>query len=118
MAREHFDAYEDIFRNPYFKRQADGSQRHTTQIIGDRAVEIIKSQPRKKFFALTLWFNASHAENRDKRPGIGHFPWPKVVDGMYEETRIPAPRLSTSSIYESPPDFLKQSINRSRFYWR
>ena len=40
--REHFDAYEDNFQNPYFKRQAVGSRRHTTQIIGDRAVEFIK----------------------------------------------------------------------------
>ena len=116
--REHFDAYEDVFRKPYFKTQADGSTRHTTQIIGDRGVEFIKSQSTDRPFALNLWFNAAHAEDGDKRPGTGHFPWPRTVDGMYEDVPIAVPRLSAASIFHSQPDFLKQSINRVRFFWR
>jgi choline-sulfatase len=113
-----FDEYEDIFRRPYFKKQPDGSLRHTTQIIGDRAVDFLNSQPKGQPFALTLWFNASHAEDGDKRPGIGHFPWPKVVDGMYEDVPMPPPRLNDPAIFNSQPEFLKQSINRDRFFWR
>ncbi len=116
--RSHFDAYEDIFRHPYFKKQPDGSLRHTTQIIGDRAVDFLKSQPQDQPFALTLWFNASHAEDGDKRPGIGHFPWPKVVDGMYDDVVMPSPRLGDPAIFDTQPQFLKESINRERFYWR
>ncbi len=115
---DHFDVYEQIFGGPYHRKQPDGSTRHRTQIIGDRAVDFIKSQPADKPFALTLWFNAAHAVDGDHRPGIGHFPWPKVVDGMYEDVEIPAPRLGAKSIYESQPDFLKKSINRGRFFWR
>lgn len=37
-------------------------------------------------------FNASHAEDGDKRPGIGHYPRPKVMDGLYEDQTMPLPR--------------------------
>lgn len=114
----YFDQYENILRNPYFKKQPDGTLRHETEVIGDRAVAFLKSQPKGKPFCLNLWFNASHAEDGDKRPGIGHFPWPKAVDGMYEDRKIPPPRLSDPSIYESQPDFLKKSLNRVRYFWR
>ena len=114
----YFDAYKDIFRNPYFKKQADGSQRHETELIGDEAIDFLKSQPDDQPFALTLWFNAAHAEDGDKRPGSGHFPWPKAVDGMYEEITIPPPRLSDPQIYESQPQHLKDSLNRVRYFWR
>lgn len=116
--KEHFDEYERIWRTPYHKKQPDGTLRHTTELIGDRGVEFLKNQPKDKPFCLNLWFNASHAEDGDKRPGVGHFPWPKAVDGMYEDIDMPAPRLNDPEIYESQPDHLKASINRARFFWR
>jgi len=115
---QYFDVYENIFRNPYHKKQPDGSTRHETEVIGDRAVAFIESQSAEQPFCLHLWFNAAHAEDGDKRPGIGHYPWPKAVDGMYEDVDIPAPRLGDLAIYESQHDFLKQSINRERYFWR
>ncbi|MDG2166576.1 MAG: sulfatase [Opitutales bacterium] len=115
---DHFDEYERIFRNPFFKEQPDGSKRHTTELIADRGVSFLESQSKDQPFCLNLWFNVAHAEYRDKRPGIGHFPWPKAVDGMYEDQTIPVPRLNDPAIYESQPDFLKESINRARFFWR
>ncbi len=115
---QYFDVYENIFRNPYHKKQPDGTTRHETEVIGDRAVAFIESQPEEQPFCLHLWFNAAHAEDGDKRPGVGHFPWPKAVDGMYDDVDIPVPRLSDPAIYESQPDLLKQSINRERYFWR
>jgi hypothetical protein len=40
---------------------------------------------------MNMWFNACHAEDGDRRPGIGHFPWPRAMDGMYEEDEISPP---------------------------
>lgn len=113
-----FDVRRKLGRNPYFKEQADGSERHETQILGDWGIEFMNEQPKDKPFCLTVCFNATHAEDGDKRPGIGHYPWPKVTDGMYEDQQMPLPRLNDPSIYESQPSFLKQSINRERFFWR
>lgn len=115
---DHFDEFEAISRNPYFKKQPDGTLRHETQLIGDRAVKFLNTQTKDKPFALNLWFNAAHAEDGDKRPGIGHYPWPSETDGMYEDVTMPAPRLSDPAIYESQPEHLKKSINRERFFWR
>ncbi len=113
-----FDVRRQLGRNPYFKPQPDGSQRHETQILGDWATEFIREQPADQPFLLQLSFNAPHAEDGDKRPGIGHYPWPKVTDGMYEDQTMPLPRLNAPEIYESQPDFLKESLNRQRFFWR
>lgn len=115
---DHFDEFEAIGRNPYYKPQPDGSLRHETELIVDRGIDFIRSQPKDQPFALNMWFNACHAEDSDRRPGIGHFPWPQAVSGMYEDTLIPPPRLSDPSIFEALPDFLKTTINRERYFWR
>lgn len=115
---DHFDVIAAIGRNPYYKRQPDGSLRHETELVVDRGIEFLKSQPQGQPFALNLWFNACHAEDSDRRPGIGHFPWPRAVDGMYEDVEIAPPRLSDPAIFDALPDFLQTTINRERFFWR
>ncbi len=115
---DHFDEMEVIGRNPFYKKQADGSLRHETEIIVDRGIEFIKNQPKDKPFALNMWFNACHAEDSDRRPGIGHFPWPRAVDGMYDDMEMYQPRLNDPAIFESQPNFLQTTINRERFFWR
>jgi len=112
---EMFDVFRVHDRNPYFKKQADGSFRHETEIAGDRAIEFLKNNPAGIPFCLSVSFNAVHAEDRDQKD---HYPWPKAVDGMYDDIEIPAPRLSDPSIFENQPDFLKNSMNRQRYFWR
>lgn len=114
----HFDEFEAISRNPYYKKQPDGSLRHETELIVDRGIDFVKSQPKGKPFALNLWFNACHAEDSDRRPGIGHFPWPRTVDGMYEDIEIAPPRLGDPEIFNAQPNFLQTTINRERYFWR
>ena len=91
-----FDMYSPHGRGPYFKKQPDGSKRHETEIAGDKAVKFIGDDTAgKKPWCLSVSFNASHAEDGDKRPGIGHFPWPKAVDGMYDDINVPPPIRSS-----------------------
>ena len=116
--QDHFDAFEAIGRNPFYKKQPDGSLRHETEVIVDRGIEFVRQQPKGKPFALNMWFNACHAEDSDRRPGIGHFPWPRAVDGMYEDLTMPRPRLDDSQIFEAQPEFLRTTINRARYFWR
>ena len=113
-----WDVRRKLGRRPYFKTMPDGSTRHETQILGDWGIEFLKGQPQDKPFCLTISFNATHAEDGDKRPGIGHYPWPKVMNGKYEDRQMPLPRLNDPQIYKSQPQFLKDSINRERFFWR
>merc|ERR1711969_321086 len=95
-----------------------GQEKDDVGPIGDRAIEFINQQKGDAPFCLSISFNAAHAEDGDKRPGIGHFPWPKAVDGLYGDIPIKAPRLSDPKIFESHPQFMKDSMNRIRFFWR
>ncbi|MCA8987837.1 MAG: sulfatase-like hydrolase/transferase [Planctomycetaceae bacterium] len=116
--QDHFDEYEAIGRNPYYKKLPDGTLRHETDLIVDKGIEFLKHQPAEKPFALNLWFNACHAEDGDRRPGIGHFPWPQTFNGLYEDITIDPPRLNDPEIFEQLPDFLQTTIGRERYFWR
>ena len=113
-----FDDWAHIHRNPFFKKMPDGSKRHCDELIGDRSVAFVQSQADDQPFFLYMSFNIAHAEDRDLRPGIGHFPWPKAEDGMYEDITPPQPHLNDPAVFDALPEFLKTSENRSRFHWR
>jgi len=114
---DHFDAFEDIFRNPFFKTLPDGSLRHETDLIVDRGIEFVKNQPKDQPFALNLWFNACHAEDNDRRPGIGFYTWPQSADGLYDDQEMYAPRLNDPALFESLPNFYQISLSRERYFW-
>ncbi len=115
--QDHFDEFEDIKRNPYFKTLPDGTLRHETDLIVDRGIEFIKQQPKDQPFALNLWFNACHAEDSDRRPGP-HFAWPESANGLYNDEKMPRPRIDDPDIFNALPDFFKTSITRERYFWR
>ena len=109
-----FDVYEPLMA-PYLREQEDGSTRHLTDINADRAVEFLRSADQANPFALTLSFNAPHAEDSNERQYI----WPEAMDGVYADVAIPAPPLSEPAFFEALPEFLKEpSLNRVRWYWR
>ena len=114
---DHYDVFEAIGRNPYFKPLPNGSRRHETDLVCDRGIDFLRAHPRDRPFLLHLWFNASHAEDNDRRPGAGHYPWPPSADGLYDDVAIPAPRLGDPAIVAGHPRFLTESINRQRFFW-
>ena len=113
-----FDVKKNLHRSPFFHKQKDGTKRHVDELVGDHAIEFLGSQPKDQPFCISMSFNIAHAEDGDKRPGIGHFPWPKVVDGMYEDGEMPLPRLRDPEIFNNMPEFLRKSMNRSRYFWR
>lgn len=115
-----FDFFKPAPQNaPYFKTMADGSKRHSAEIKGDQAIEYISQQSTENPFCLSISFNAVHAEDGNKTPGNeGHYPYPKAVAHLYENIEMPKPDLSDPEIFESHPEFLKNSLNRDRFFWR
>lgn len=112
-----FSVFEPLNRNPYFKQQDDGSQRHVTDITADQAIEFIKSTPEGTPFALTMSFNAPHAEDNDERQYI----WPAAMDTLYQDLVLEPPPLSDPGFHEGLPMFLRNpdiNMNRFRWFWR
>lgn len=114
---DHFDEFESISRNPFYKQMPDGSLRHETDVIVDRGIEFVRAQPEDQPFALMLWFNACHAEDGDRRPGL-HFAWPFSADGLHEDQEMPRPRLDDPAIFDALPEMFRTSITRERWFWR
>ena len=109
-----FDVFIPLGRNPYFKKQPDGSQRHLTNITGDKAIEFIESCTAESPFCLSVSFNASHAEDSDKED---HYPWPPEEDGLYEDVTIPPPKVDTE-FWKELPEFFHTAMHRTRWFWR
>jgi len=103
---------------PHFVKRKDGSKRHSAEVIGDHSVTFLETQPKDQPFCLYMSFNIAHAVDHDHTPGTGHFPWPKAVDGMYDDIVPEKQRLADPKYFDMQPDFLKHSLNRVRWYWR
>ncbi|MFC1763499.1 sulfatase-like hydrolase/transferase [Planctomycetota bacterium] len=86
--KDQFDYFEEIGRNPYLKEMPDGSLRHETDLCIDAGIQFIETNPADTPFCLSISFNASHAEDGDRRPGF-HFQWPESANGLYEDIEIP-----------------------------
>jgi arylsulfatase A-like enzyme len=117
--KEQFDFYKPYDRNPYLKKMPDGSLRHETDLCADAAVEFIKTNPKDKPFCLSVSFNASHAEDNDRRPGF-HFQWPESTDGLYEDITMPLPKLGDGKYFDALPPFMQdeKGLSRERWFWR
>ena len=117
--KREFDFSKWIDRNPFLKKQKDGSLRHETDLCADAAIEFIKSNSGDQPFCMSVSFNATHAEDNDRRPGY-HFQWPESANGLYEDVEIPAPELADEKYFNALPPFLqdKKGLLRRRYYWR
>ena len=116
---EMFDVYKS-FGGPRHYKQKDGSTRHSTELNGDNACQMIeefKDSP----FCISVSFGATHAVDGNKKPGDGHFPWPKETNGMYDDVTFPTPLLDNDEYRKTLPEFFtntETSMNRFRYYWR
>lgn len=117
---EMFDYYQISPNNhPHFIKQADSTMRHSAEVWGDKAIEYIRQQSADKPFFLSLSFNSVHAVDKNHKPGQnGHYPYPLAMENLYTDTEMPEPKLAAPEIFEDHPDFMKNSLNRERYFWR
>ena len=109
-----FDVFTRLSPAPYMKQQEDGSTRHLTDITADKAILYLRSIDSGPF-ALTLSFNAPHADDGDER----QFIWPASVDSLYSDFVVPRPPLSDAAFYDALPEFLRDaSLKASMFVAR
>jgi arylsulfatase A-like enzyme len=109
-----FDYFVPLNRNPYFKKQPDGSERHLTDIEADKAVAFFDTIKPGEPFCLSVSFNAPHAEDNDPRQYI----WQKACDELYKNAEFAIPKTMTEEFFAAHPEFLRKSESRVRFNWR
>jgi arylsulfatase A-like enzyme len=109
-----FDVFEPI-GYPFLRKQTDGSLRHIDQIATDRALDFLRSQDKKQPFCLEVCFNSPHADD-GKLDNL--YPWPKTVDGLYDDVKIPPPPLGEAKYFDELPEFLRKSLGRVRWRWQ
>ena len=98
---------------PYFK-DIDGRNKHLTDINMDQALDFIRETSPEQAFCLSLSTWAPHAHDSEKQ----QYFWPSACDDLYRDVVIPPPVLGEPSFFESLPEFVKQSMNRDRWFWR
>ncbi len=106
--------HQNSTRDGYWIPQKDGSQRHLTEIIGDRVVEFLRGCPGGRPFCLSVSFNAPHARDGDPQ----HYYPPAAESRLYEDEEIPRPAPSEPAAFEALPRFLRESESRKRWHTR
>lgn len=106
---------------PYFYRENDKNNpgRHVDEVATERTINFIQNASDDKPFCAQISFNSAHAEDRDKEPGKkGHFPAINEAMYLYDDMKMPPPRLADSKYFDALPSFLQTSMNKDRFHWR
>ncbi|WP_373496469.1 sulfatase [Aquiflexum sp.] len=97
---------------PYL-REIDGKQVHLADINGDLAIDFIKSS-KDGPFCLSLSFWSPHADDGEEE----QYFWPEYVDHLYRDVDIPVHETADPAFFNALPAFLKNTMNRERWYWR
>lgn len=97
---------------PYLK-EVEGKNVHLADINGDLAIDFIRNSGDQPF-CLSLSFWSPHADDGAEE----QYFWPEYTDHLYQDVEIPVPATADPSFYDSLPDFLQNTLNRERWYWR
>jgi arylsulfatase A-like enzyme len=111
-----FDYYDPYMAQFYYRLvgEAWNEHKHLTYLTGEKAINFIKRSPKDKPFCLSISFNAPHAEDQSPDQYI----YPKDLEGLYSDITIPPPGLDEDNYFHAQPDYVKDGLNKIRWYWR
>jgi arylsulfatase A-like enzyme len=111
-----FDVLDTYMPDFYYRLTGKAWSNHTylTHLTGEKAVHFLKNVPRNRPFCLNISFNAPHAEDRSPDQYI----YPESISHLYEDQILPDPPLSDERYFMQQPDFVREGLNRIRWYWR
>jgi arylsulfatase A-like enzyme len=91
-----------------------GVERHMTEVEGESVVEFLRGAKPGQPFCLAWCPWAPHADDNNPQ----QYFWPPAVDDLYRDIRIPVPEMAAPAYYEAQPEFLKNTMSRTRWSWR
>ncbi|MFC1761771.1 sulfatase [Planctomycetota bacterium] len=102
LPADKFDFWFGFSQSISFRQMVDGKPRFLTTLLGDKAIEFLRTNPSGKPFCLSISFKTPHGP-------FGYFD--PCVPNPYANTEIPPPPSYTQEIYEAQPEFLRTSLN-------
>lgn len=111
-----FDYYDPYMARFYYRLvgEAWSEHKYLTYQTGDKAIDFIKNAPSDKPFCLSISFNAPHAEDQSPDQYI----YPEDLKDLYADITIPDPPLSAEKYFNEQPEYVKEGLNKVRWYWR
>jgi arylsulfatase A-like enzyme len=87
-----------------FKQMVDGQAHYLTDLITQKAIEFLQTNPAGQPFCLTVSFKEPHGPHTYFDPDFPE---------LYKTVTIPRPKTLTREAYDAVPDFIKSSLNGS-----
>jgi arylsulfatase A-like enzyme len=91
-----------------------GVERHMTEVEGEAVIEFLRGVKPGQPFCLAWCPWAPHADDDNPK----QYFWPPGVDDFYKDVAIPVPEMAAPAYYDRQPDFLKNTMSRTRWGWR
>ena len=102
LPAEQFDFWYGFPQSINFLQKIDGQERYLTDVMTEKAIEFLRTNPPDQPFCLTIAFKEPH--------GPWNFFDPDVPDA-YENVEIPPPPTFSQAAYDAQPAFLRSSLN-------
>lgn len=114
-----FDYYsrpgEKFWAITYYRLTPDHTgHRHLSSIIGTESLDFLQEYADDGPFCLTVSFHAPHAEDVSPQQYI----YPVELDSLYQDNIIPEPNLGEQKYFDEQPTWVKEGLNKIRWYWR
>ena len=100
--------------DPYERADANGNYKHLTQIMGEQAIEFLRSCTKDQPFCLSVSFKAPHVQDADPR----QFVYDRAYANLYKDVTMPVPETAEPKYFEALPEFLRESEARRRWQIR
>ena len=102
LPADKFDFWYGFPQTINFLQEVDGQKRYLTDVMTEKAIDFLRTNPRDQPFCLTIAFKEPH--------GPWNFFDPDVPD-TYADVEIPPPPTFSQAAYDAQPAFLRDSLN-------
>lgn len=104
----------------FFYKSKNGDSIHSTDLMGNQAIEFLATRDENKPFCLQVSFKAPHVE--DKNPVHNGYVYSPAYEGYYHKEVIPAPPSGGDEFYMAFPEMFRVSHrgipNEARVRWK
>jgi arylsulfatase A-like enzyme len=112
--KDYFDYDRTFAGQGAYAVEVDGQTRHLTSVMGDQAVEFVRTAPAGRPFCLSVSFKAPHVQDSYDITDAP-FPYDPRLSDLYRDVEIDPPASAAPGFFERLPRVLQDSEARLRW---